>query len=115
MTTIKRLQEENRKLSNSLTAATERDSAFLEEESYIEIDLVNKLQGIVERQREHLLVKACAQSPKNERVLLLRLTTEEMCEALHPICWFVPPRSITVCEHTSIFFNKTMREKVGKI
>jgi len=54
LTTIKRLQEENRKLSNSLTAATERDSAFSEEESYIEIDLVNKLQGIVERQREQI-------------------------------------------------------------
>merc|ERR1719154_412982 len=51
LTTIKRLQEENRKLSSSLTAATERDSAFSEDESYIEIDLVNKLQGIVERQR----------------------------------------------------------------
>lgn len=54
LTTIKRLQEENRKLSNSLTAATERDSAFSEEESYIEIDLVNKLQSIVEKQREQL-------------------------------------------------------------
>ena len=54
LTTIKRLQEENRKLSSSLTAATERDSAFSEEESYIEIDLVNKLQGIVERQREQI-------------------------------------------------------------
>ena len=54
LTTIKRLQEENRKLSNSLTAATERDSAFSEDESYIEIDLVNKLQGIVEKQREQL-------------------------------------------------------------
>ena len=32
MTTIKRLQEENRKLSSSLTAATERDSAFSDEE-----------------------------------------------------------------------------------
>jgi len=54
LTTIKRLQEENRKLSSSLTAATERDSAFSDEESYIEIDLVNKLQGIVERQREQI-------------------------------------------------------------
>ena len=54
LTTIKRLQEENRKLSSSLTAATERDSAFSEEESYIEIDLVNKLQSIVEKQREQL-------------------------------------------------------------
>ena len=54
LTTIKRLQEENRKLSSSLTAATERDSAFSEDESYIEIDLVNKLQGIVERQREQI-------------------------------------------------------------
>ena len=54
MTTIKRLQEENRKLSSSLTAATERDSAFSEDESYIEIDLVNKLQGIVEKQREQI-------------------------------------------------------------
>lgn len=54
LTTIKRLQEENRKLSNSLTAATERDSAFSEDESYIEVDLVNKLQGIVEKQREQL-------------------------------------------------------------
>ena len=54
LTTIKRLQEENRKLSSSLTAATERDSAFSEDESYIEIDLVNKLQSIVEKQREQL-------------------------------------------------------------
>ena len=54
MTTIKRLQEENRKLSSSLTAATERDSAFSEDESYIEVDLVNKLQSIVEKQREQL-------------------------------------------------------------
>ena len=54
LTTIKRLQEENRKLSSSLTAATERDSAISEEESYIEIDLVNKLQSIVEKQREQL-------------------------------------------------------------
>ena len=41
-------------MSSSLTAATERDSAFSEEESYIEIDLVNKLQSIVEKQREQL-------------------------------------------------------------
>jgi len=54
LTTIKRLQEENRKLSSSLTAATERDSAFSEDESYIEIDLVNKLQSIVEKQREQI-------------------------------------------------------------
>ena len=37
-------QEENRKLSSSLTAATERDSGVSEDESYIEIDLVHKLQ-----------------------------------------------------------------------
>lgn len=54
LTTIKRLQEENRKLSSSLTAATEKDSAFSEDESYIEIDLVNKLQSIVEKQREQI-------------------------------------------------------------
>jgi len=54
LTTIKRLQEENRKLSSSLTAATERDSGLSEEESYIEIDLVNKLQSIVEKQREQI-------------------------------------------------------------
>ena len=54
LTTIKRLQDENRKLSNSLTAATERDSAFSEDESYIEVDLVHKLQGIVEKQREQI-------------------------------------------------------------
>jgi len=53
LTTIKRLQEENRKLSSSLTAATERDSG-VEDESYIEIDLVNKLQSIVEKQREQI-------------------------------------------------------------
>ena len=61
LTTIKRLQvakttkafknnnfskEENRKLSSSLTAATERDSGVSEDESYIEIDLVHKLQVI---------------------------------------------------------------------
>ena len=38
------MQEENRKLSSSLTAATERDSGVSEDESYIEIDLVHKLQ-----------------------------------------------------------------------
>jgi len=54
LTTIKRLQEENRKLSSSLTAATERDSGVSEDESYIEIDLVHKLQGTVEKQREQL-------------------------------------------------------------
>ena len=71
LTTIKRLQEENRKLSSSLTAANERDrwaarpcstvvqlnvccSGLSEDENYIEIDLVNKLQSIVERQREQL-------------------------------------------------------------
>jgi predicted RNase H-like nuclease (RuvC/YqgF family) len=55
LTTIKRLQvlqcsavqcsavqEENRKLSSSLTAATERDSGVSEDESYIEIDLVSR-------------------------------------------------------------------------
>ena len=73
LTTIKRLQEENRKLSSSLTggwgretgeganrirdnlqssipsppAATERDSGVSEDEGYIEIDLVNKLQARV--------------------------------------------------------------------
>ena len=41
-------------MSSSLTAATERDSAFSEDESYIEVDLVNKLQSIVEKQREQL-------------------------------------------------------------
>ena len=65
LTTIKRLQvaktteafknnnfstdfskEENRKLSSSLTAATERDSGVSEDESYIEIDLVHKLQVV---------------------------------------------------------------------
>jgi len=54
LTTIKRLQDENRKLSSSLTAATERDSAFSEDESYIEVDLINKLQGILDKQREHI-------------------------------------------------------------
>jgi len=54
LTTIKRLQEENRKLSSSLTQATERDSGLSEDESYIEIDLVNKLQSIVEKQREQI-------------------------------------------------------------
>jgi len=54
VTTIERLQHENRKLSNSLTAATERDSAFSDDDSYIEIDLVNKLQCIVEKQREQI-------------------------------------------------------------
>ena len=63
-------QEENRKLSSSLTAATERDSGVSEDESYIEIDLVHKLQvafdftlfsyqypifqGTVEKQREQI-------------------------------------------------------------
>jgi len=54
LTTIKRLQEENRKLSSSLTAATERDSGVSEDESYIEIDLVHKLQAIAEKQREQI-------------------------------------------------------------
>lgn len=54
LTTIKRLQEENRKLSSSLTAATERDSGVSEDESYIEIDLVHKLQALAEKQREQI-------------------------------------------------------------
>jgi chromosome segregation ATPase len=54
LTTIKRLQDENRKLSSSLCAATEKDSAFSDEDSYIEVDLVNKLQGIIEKQREQI-------------------------------------------------------------
>jgi len=54
LTTIKRLQDENRKLSSSLSAATERDSAFSDDDSYIEVDLVNKLQGIIEKQREQI-------------------------------------------------------------
>jgi len=54
LTTIKRLQDENRKLSSSLCAATERDSAFSDDDSYIEVDLVNKLQGIIEKQREQI-------------------------------------------------------------
>ena len=54
LTTIKKLQEENRKLPSSLTAATERDSAFSEDESFIEIDLVNKLQGIVKKQWQQI-------------------------------------------------------------
>ena len=41
---LETFQEENRKLSSSLTAATERDSGVSEDESYIEIDLVHKLQ-----------------------------------------------------------------------
>ena len=45
-TTFHRNQEENRKLSSSLTAATERDSGVSEDESYIEIDLVHKLQVV---------------------------------------------------------------------
>ena len=66
--TFQRNQEENRKLSSSLTAATERDSGVSEDESYIEIDLVHKLQvdnfhfsysdfhlqGTVEKQREQI-------------------------------------------------------------
>lgn len=51
LSTVKRLQDENRKLASSLAAANERDSAFSEDESYFEIDLVNKLQGVIEKQR----------------------------------------------------------------
>ena len=67
---LETFQEENRKLSSSLTAATERDSGVSEDESYIEIDLVHKLQvglcflhfsysnfllqGTVEKQREQI-------------------------------------------------------------
>ena len=54
LTTIKKLQEENRKLPSSLTTATERDSAFSEDESLFEIDLVNKLQGIVKKQWQQI-------------------------------------------------------------
>jgi len=51
LSTIKKLQDENRKLASSLAAATERDSAFSEDESYFEVDLVNKLETVIEKQR----------------------------------------------------------------
>jgi len=56
LATVKRLQDEKRKLQSSLTAATERDSAFSEEESssYFEVDLVNRLQTTVEKQRSQV-------------------------------------------------------------
>ena len=37
LNTVKRLQDENRKLSNSLVAANERDSAFSEDGKCIDI------------------------------------------------------------------------------
>merc|ERR1712141_376456 len=51
LSTVKRLQDENRKLASSLAAATERDSAFSEDESYFEVELVNRLQGVIDKQR----------------------------------------------------------------
>jgi len=52
---VKKLQDENRKLQSSLAAATEqRDSAFSEDESYFEVDLVNRLQTMVEKQRSQI-------------------------------------------------------------
>jgi len=54
LSTIKKLQDENRKLASSLAAATERDSAFSEDESYFEVDLVNKLETVIEKQRSQI-------------------------------------------------------------
>lgn len=71
LSTVKRLQDENRKLASSLAAANERDSAFSEDgntlnkikwfntlindlfftEAYFEVDLVNRLQSVIEKQR----------------------------------------------------------------
>lgn len=51
LSTVKRLQDENRKLASSLAAANERDSAFSEDESYFEVELVNRLQSMVDKQR----------------------------------------------------------------
>lgn len=51
LSTVKRLQDENRKLASSLAKANERDSAFSEDESYFEVELVNRLQTVVEKQR----------------------------------------------------------------
>ena len=74
LSTVKRLQDENRKLASSLAAANERDSAFSEDgkfgcpfaknldwthfvwflETYFEIDLVNKLENVIEKQRNQI-------------------------------------------------------------
>jgi len=54
LSTVKRLQDENRKLASSLAAATERDSAFSEDESYFEVEIVEKLQSVVEKQRSEI-------------------------------------------------------------
>merc|ERR1712141_719154 len=54
LSTVKRLQDENRKLASSLAAATERDSAFSEDESYFEVELVNRLQGVIDKQRGNI-------------------------------------------------------------
>lgn len=54
LSTIKKLRDENRKLASSLAAATERDSAFSEDESYFEVDLVNKLETVIEKQRNQI-------------------------------------------------------------
>jgi len=54
LSTIKKLQDENRKLASSLAAATERDSAFSEDESYFEVGLVNKLETVIEKQRNQI-------------------------------------------------------------
>ena len=71
LSTVKKLQDENRKLASSLAAATERDSAFSEDgkfhffiflkkiansyfscaESYFEVELVNRLQSVIDKQR----------------------------------------------------------------
>jgi len=59
LSTVKRLQDENRKLASSLAKANERDSAFSEDgdvstESYFEVELVNRLQTVVEKQRGNI-------------------------------------------------------------
>merc|ERR1712223_1550273 len=54
LSTVKRLQDENRKLSTSLAAANEKDSAFSEDETYFEIELVKKLEITIEKQRDEI-------------------------------------------------------------
>ncbi|CAB4057294.1 RILPL1 [Lepeophtheirus salmonis] len=57
LATVKRLRDETRKLQSSLTEATERDSAFSEEDSYFEVELVNRLQNILDLKTENEEVK----------------------------------------------------------
>ncbi|XP_071747911.1 RILP-like protein homolog isoform X13 [Lepeophtheirus salmonis] len=71
LATVKRLRDETRKLQSSLTEATERDSAFSEEDSYFEVELVNRLQNVIEKQR--IEIKSL-----DQKILDLKTENEEV-------------------------------------